>query len=221
MKKRDFKFLIVGLLILSAFLINVHAQSPEVSDVLKEQFNISSDKIPTDPEEIKYEFLKQKWTELIEKNKYLGPIHNFLANEKTQWVFKILLAKEYELSVTFLFSLILWILIFTQSAKIIKSSAIVKKEIAFLMGFFIAVIFAQLKIINFIVVGIVDIMLKQENWWLRLIIGIVALGLFASLYIISKMISQTLKQQHLEKVAKENEQQLNTTKTLTKEALSK
>ena len=106
MKKREiniliplFIFLILIITILSS-RISIAQQDPsDVANVLSEQFNISKDKIPTDPEKIKQEYLTQQWTKIISENKLFGPIHKFFT--KIPWFFDIFLAYPYEFSLAF------------------------------------------------------------------------------------------------------------------------
>jgi len=178
----------------------------DVSQVLGDEFNISKDKIPTDPEDIRQLYLKLRWTEVIENNKIIGPINKFFT--KIQIVFEILIAHKYEMSLTFFLIFILWFLIAFQASKMIESYGRVKGWKALAMGLVIAAILAQIRIIKIVATTILDLIFKQENWWIRLIIGIVAFGVVAAVYVLSRMVGQRLKKKHKQRVEEESEQKL-------------
>jgi len=214
-KKKLFLILVFFITFNLIDLSSAQQDPGDVSQVIGNEFNISSEKIPTsqeDIEKLRQGFLQKEWTELISKNKVIGPVHNFFSNEKTQIVLKIIFAHPYEISLTFFLILILWLLILIQSTKIVKSSEIIKKELAFPIGIAIAIIFAQLKIIKLIVTFSLDLAFKQENWWIRVIIIIFFLAFVALAYALSGILAQHFKKQKEAKTKKETEQELSNMK---------
>ena len=99
----------------------------------------------------------------------------------------------------------------------IKSWGIIKGEweIPYLVGLFISIIFAQLKIYELVVKSILDLLFKQENWWWRSIIIVIIFGIIATLHVISKLAEKKMKEKHKENVEKETEQKLKEVKGLT------
>jgi len=212
MKKRV--LLIILLLLLPLSLSLVTSATMDSRNVLAEEFNISEDKIPTDVEDIRQLYLKLQWTEFIEKNKILSPINKFLITINP--VFLILLAYPYELSFTFLGILILWIIAVYQTSKAVEKPGNIKGWQALLIGIAgVTVLLAQTRLLKLIVTFTLDLIFKQENWWMRTIILIVALGIIALEFKSFKMFSLSLEKRKTEKVKTEQAQQLKVAKSFT------
>src|SRR3989344_2055704 len=197
----------INLLILSLFLftfiVNFVAaqQDPaDVGQVIGGAFNGNQSKIPTTPEDIeqlRQNFLKQQWTEIISKNKVLGPLHNFFVNNTI--IFQILFAHPYELSLTLFGIIILWFFFMTKATKIIDSTGLVKGGVSVAIGAAFAIILAQTRLLKTIVTFTLDVMFKQSSWWFRIIIAIIAFGFLALAHVVLGLISQNLKAKGKEK----------------------
>lgn len=208
MKKRANIFL-VFILLTTIFLINssLAVSDPgDVSGVLGEQFGINPDDIPTDPTEIEHRYLKQEWTEIISNSSVLGPIHR--AFEKNTSIFKILFAHPYEVSLTLIGILILWFFFLFQVSKIIEGQGMLKGWQALIASLAFSVILAQVKLFEMITTTLLDIIFKQENWWIRSIITIAIFAGLAVLYVLSRMASKKLKEQNKEKTEQKINQRL-------------
>lgn len=189
-KKLFVAIAVLGFLSMILLHVSPAQENPgDAAEVIGNTFNVPKDKIPTTPEDIekiRQDFLKKKWTEVIEKNKYLGPIHGFFI--KIAPVFLVLFAHPYEFSLIFLLIVIIWIWLASQSTKIVKSFGFVKEGFAFLIGIGVAIIFAQTRIIKVVATFLLDLVFKQENWWMRTIIVVLILGIFAVAHVMSKLV---------------------------------
>lgn len=165
----------------------------DVSEVIKKEFNISPNKIPTTPEEIEREYLQREWTEVIANSTVLGPAHRGLT--KISPVFVILFANPYELSLTLFFIILFWIMIAHQTEKIITSWGFVKKGYAFLIAIVLATILAQAKILKAISTLTVNIIYAPEHWWIRLILWMVAVLVFVIAHRAVSIVNQKIKEQ--------------------------
>src|SRR3989344_1302950 len=128
MNKFNKTIILAILIVLLSYSISAQQQDPaDVGQVIGGAFNVNQSKIPTTPEDIeqlRQNFLKQQWTEIISKNKVLGPLHNFFVNNTI--IFQILFAHTYELSLTLFGIIILWFFFMTKATKIIDSTGLVK-----------------------------------------------------------------------------------------------
>lgn len=197
MKKHYFILLFISLILL-VFNISFAYSEENPGESIQKEIGINPENLPTSIDEIKDRYLTQQWEELIDENKYLGPIHRFLKNF---FLIKILFGDDYSISLTFLLILILWLFIGVKAGQFISASEIIKGWLAISIGFLLSVILAQTGILKTISLFAISIIFKPENWWMRLILGAIALILFALLFYISRLIEKAIK----EKLKKEEE----------------
>jgi len=191
MKKLSYLIFVVILLYISISFASAQTQDPgDTSQVIGEEFGIDPEKIPAsqeDIEKIRDEYLKKEWTEVVSKNKILGPIHNFLT--KINPIFSVIFKHQYEISLTFFSIFVLWVL-FMISSTLIARSLGAKGVLSVVIGTIFTIILAQIKLIESIVIFTLDLILKQENWWIRLILTIVTLGVFLVGYILIRILAK-------------------------------
>lgn len=217
MKRVAFTFLLFSILILPIF-VSAQQNPGDLSEVLGENFNVSPDKIPTTTEDfgqIQQKYLLQEWTKVVEKNKFLGPIHKFFMNEKTQWFFKIVFARNYEISQEFFLTVVIWALIFISLTKLVESFTLLKKWIVLAIAFIGAAIWAQIRIIALIVKAFTEILSSQQSVWTKIISWVFFLGFLVFIYFVMRIISQDAKKKKEENEKRELRQKLKETKALT------
>ena len=209
MKKRVFLLI----LLLAIPLIQAAADPSDASQVIGEEFGVNPDNIPTDPEEIKSQYLQQEWAKLVAENKILGPIHRFLI--KISPVFSVILNHPYEISLTFFGIFVLWLLIVLGGLKFCKSFNL-NGWLSGGIGIVFASILAQINLIGIVVTSILDIIFKQENWWIRLILGILIIGAIVIAIYSWLYLSSYIKKQKKAGKEKEADQKLKETKAFVK-----
>ncbi len=193
---------LLNIILITSF-VSAQADSPQ--NIIGSEFGISPDKIPSSPEEIKSIYLTQEWSKIIASKPIIGPIHNFFLNN--QLAFKILMNTNYEFSLTFLATLILWFFIAFWSSKGIRSSQLIKSDIgSFAIGLLISIILAQIGLIGIIVKGALKLILSPEAWWMRWIIAILIFAALAVLYKIVEIIEKAQEQAELSSRLKSAEQ---------------
>jgi len=197
---------VIILLIVFVNLSSAAEDPGDVSQVLGDEFGIDPDKIPTDPETIRQEYLKFRWTEFISNNRILGPIHRGLT--KISIVFQILFAHPYEISLTLVGIIVLWFMILIHTGKMVESSELISGGRSFIIGLIGATIIAQTRIIKILVTFALDLTFKPDAWLWRLIIGVVVVGVIALIHIISKMIEKQLEKKHKKEIEQKSEQKL-------------
>lgn len=156
------KFIFAG--IITLLLINlVSAAYP--GGIIEEKIGINQDSIK-DPQQLKEEYLKKNWAELIAKNRILGPIHNFFFMISP--VFQVLFGQPYSLSLVLLIIVILWFVLVRigyLSLEITPFNGLTKTVLA--IGS--AAILAQIGFLNVISTFLVNLVISREAWWMRLI----------------------------------------------------
>ncbi len=218
MKKSKLIYLFIFILFLSIIKISIAQEDPsDVSKVISSEFDIPQDKIPTDPDQIKQLYLKERWTKVINNSKALGPIHKLLLKMNNYHIFKIFLNYDYEVSFKFFIVLFIWIVLVIKIGSTINSAGWIKSdwELPYFVGMLATFALAHLNIINVVVSTMLDLLFKQENWWWRSIIIVIIFGIFAALHVISKMVEKKMKDKRKEKIDKETEHKLKVVSALT------
>lgn len=175
--------------------------------ILAEQFGLNQSQIPDNPEDLKQRYLQAQWEDVIAKNNVLGPIHQFF--RKINWLFIILFAHPYEISLQLLVIIILWFVLGSEAGKIIEGLGFAKSWAAFSIGMLFAVILAQIRFIKLISGTFLDLLFKQEHWITRLVIFLIFLVIIVVSYRASKALAKKLKEQKREKLMQKQEEQVN------------
>ena len=103
--ERQVKSILMVLCVALLFITLVHAvETTTPGEAVRQQLGINPEELPTTPEGFRDKYLSQKWSELIAKNKYLGPTHNFFLAHPL--IFTILFGDPYAISLTFLIILL-------------------------------------------------------------------------------------------------------------------
>lgn len=182
------------------------------AEEIAEGVGIDTDKIPKSTQQIENDYLTKEWTSLIGETKILDPIHKFMISINP--FFQIVFGHPYEISLTFLIILILWIFLFVK-IKQISSALGMKESFSYITGAIIAIIFAQL-ILARLAGGIISLILAPENWWMRVLISVFSIvGLIATNVII-KLIKKNLEMGKKARKEREVDNNIEKMKTLTK-----
>lgn len=198
--------LTLAFILLLSPLVHAACQASDSRCLLAEQFGLNESQIPKSSGDIKQLYLQKEWTSVIEKNKILGPIHQSLT--RNPWFFVILFARPYELSLIFFVTIVLWFLLSTQIAKIVEASTGMKGVYAFAIGLLGAIILAQVRVIYVISNFLLDLIFKQENWWIRLIIILVIIVVIAIEHRVAKYAEKYIKEQNKAKLTQKQEEQV-------------
>ena len=192
---------IIAITMLCAFVILLlpHAQSAVDPEKSINDIKDKIDDLPRDSEQIKDRYLTQEWSKFIENNKALGPVHkSFIAYSLP---FIIIFGEPYILSITFLVVVFLWIFTVYIIAKPLNASKLFNPAITLLISIGISIMLANMKVINTLAVFIVNLVLSKNEWWTRIILGII---IVAALVVIKKI--DSLLAQKIEAATKENKE---------------
>ncbi|MBM3232944.1 hypothetical protein FJZ18_02130 [Candidatus Pacearchaeota archaeon] len=211
--KSQVKTLIILFFLISILLPLTHAETTP-GEAVKQQIGFNPEDTPTNPQDIRDKYLPQEWSEILSKNKFIGPVHNtFVANPL---IFRIVFGDPYSLSLVFLIIIILWVFIGVKSGQLFEASGILKGAPSIIAGFVFSILLAQTTIIRNISKITLDLVFKAENWALQLII---ALLFFVVLFIISYIMS--ISEKALKERRKAKKEQKLDEKTEEIEALEK
>lgn len=192
---------IIAVIMLCAFVILLlpHAQSAVDPEKSIDDIKNKIDNLPEDTEQIKDGYLTQEWSKFIAENKVLGPVHkSFIAYPLP---FIIILGEPYVVSFTFLIVVFLWIFIVYLITKPLNASKLFNPALTLLISIGISIMLANMKVINTLAVFIVNLVLSKNEWYTRIILGII---IVAALVVIKKI--DSLLAQKIEAAAKENKE---------------
>ena len=139
----------------------------------------------------KREYLFQELKKELLKNKFIAVMDKFFT--KISIVFTILFGEPYTLSGVLLIIIILWFYFFIKFSEIMHNYSAFSSGVAWVMGFAITVVAAQVQILRKIAEFFIWFTLyKEATWWRVLAWGILVVGMFL-LYYLSSKISVTIK----------------------------
>ncbi len=114
-------------------------------------------------EKDKWDYLSEQWKELLLKSKVISSVDSFF--KKINFIFFLLLGRNYELSLTLFFSLILWIFFFISIGKIMYTFSAFSPKVSYIIAFLFAVILGHVKVYDGISLVIFKIIFYKEGIW--------------------------------------------------------
>jgi len=205
-----FLLMIIATLILN--LVPIHAAINQSNTTTPLGAGISLDKIPQTPEDVasvSLTYLKQEWTKMIAKNKYIGPIHNFFLNHQT--IFIILFNEKYEFSLTFILLFILWIFLAFMFGRMINALGLLKMGFGWAAGILCSVVLSQIGLIKLITNSILALIYAKDLWWMRALLWAVLVIVLMLIFYLNQMVSQSIeksKKEGEERATKEKVEEL-------------
>ena len=177
--------------------INDPEQLTDKIDSIKQNFS--------DLNQSSWDYIQQEWKNMLLKNKVFGGFNSFL--KKLSPVFWTIFGVEYDLSVTFIIAVFLWIYFMLFTKEIIADLSTFSRTTAFVIGIVLAIVLGHLKFWEVISEGIkslVDFFAGNGPWWLHLIIRIgIIIALIVAYVIFAKFGPQ--KKERREKMKRESE----------------
>ena len=137
-------------------------------------------------EEDKWEYLGRQWKELLLKNKYISAVDESF--RKISFIFVFLFGEKYDLSLTLLFAILLWIAFFSAVGNIISSFSTLSKPVSWIVAFSSSVILAHLKFYDFISLILFKIIFFREGIWRWVSLVILLIAWFVVIIYIRKII---------------------------------
>lgn len=177
MNKRVFIICVILLMFIIPLALQiVLAQIPGIDTTSPEQ-------IPEQLEQLKnqsaWAYLGQRFQVSLMKNPVIVGIDSFC--QKISIVFRILFGMDYSLSVTLLFVIALWLLVFLDLGNILSSYSPFSSSASYGISLGIAIVFSQIQIFKIIVNFTGTLIYAREAGWARalLIFAVILLLIFA------------------------------------------
>lgn len=145
-------------------------------------------------EENRWEYLGGEWRKALLKNKIIGRFD--AAFTRINFVFVILFARDYSLSLTLIFVFLLWLF----TALSIEGYLIIieNKSYRALAAFAITIALAHMQVFNYIAKGAFKIIFYRSEWWWSLLSAVIVfVAAFLYLYI-NKIFAAKIKKGHEE-----------------------
>ncbi|MEK6844374.1 MAG: hypothetical protein AABX83_03010 [Nanoarchaeota archaeon] len=167
MEKRSFALIFI---ICVFFANGIYAQSVLQNATNKNDFESDADKILNATrklqglnEQSKWEYLGQQWKAVILKNKIIAFWDGFF--RKINFIFFFVFGQNYDLSLTLLFAILLWVFFFGVFGKIFTSFSTFSQGVSYLVGFIFATILGHIKFYNFLSTFIFKVIFFKEGIW--------------------------------------------------------
>jgi len=117
----------------------------------------------------KWDYLGQEWKILLMKNQAIAAMDSFFT--KISVVFKILFGAPYSMSIILLGIIFLWFVVFLDAGRVINSWGIIGTGgLAYFASGLLAIILAQIKILEYIILILGRLAFSPANRWTRLFI---------------------------------------------------
>jgi hypothetical protein len=173
----------------------------EKAQVVKDTVEKSQD---TQYWEEKWDYLGNEWKAIFMKNSVVASLDSFFT--KTSIVFEVLFGVPYSMSLVLLGIVLLWVFFLINISRIINASGLLSLGVSYLGGALILIIFAQLKVLESIVILLGRLAFSPEYVWTRLIILFVIFASFGVLSYFDRKLSAYLRLKR--KAAKEREAEI-------------
>lgn len=168
------------------------ALDTSAAEGITETVEKAKENLPTDPQQLREEYLAREWSKVIAQAPVIGSVHTyFLAHPL---LFQILFAYPYEFSLTSFGIFILWLFFAIAAARIAAATALIPRGGNTFVGICFAVLLAQLAFINLIVTAALKLVLSNEYWWMRLLLYLLLFVLLVLTYYGGSLIAKFLKQ---------------------------
>ncbi len=128
-------------------------------------------------EENRWEYIGEQWKALLLKNKGFAVVDKTFRN--LNFLFFFLFGENYDLSLTLLFAILLWIFFFAMFGKITSSFSTFSEPVSYVVAFCMAVILAHLKFYHLISLILFKIIFFKSGIW-----SFIFLVIFFALYLI-------------------------------------
>jgi len=195
--KRGYKIFLILLLAFALLFPFVIAQDYPGQDNLP--VNVSDiEQTKKAIEEQKWDYLSNEWNKIVLNNPIIAKINEFLGTPVISFIFKLLFAQPYSLSLNLFWIIILWLYLAFGLRSYLNTLEVFDKSINWLISFGNIVILAHLGVLKWFVEWIGWLILSQTALWLRLLIilGIIILVVFEKyirIYIKAFKLKKTLK----------------------------
>ncbi|MBI2629529.1 hypothetical protein HYW76_00340 [Candidatus Pacearchaeota archaeon] len=167
--------------------------------------------VPSSTEELKnitqtkWDYLGKEWRKILLENSIISKIDSFLS--RISIVFRILFGMDYALSMTLLFVIILWLIVFLKSSKMIAALDFLKGWAAYIIGLLFALTLAHLKVFKIIINAVGVFIFSKEAAWARTLLIIASVLIILAFYYFLDILSTYINKKNEEKKKRKAEQE--------------
>jgi len=136
----------------------------------------------------KWDYLAQEWKEILLKKKPIAFLNRVFT--KARWVFFVLFAKHYSLSITLLGIIIIWLYLLFLYSEIIRGFSAFSSSTSWLVALAIVVITAHLQLIRKFVEFLGWLIFMKKEWYWNLIFTAIAIIALVGLHILARYLSK-------------------------------
>jgi hypothetical protein len=138
-----------------------------------------------------WQYLGIRFQESLMKNPVIAGIDSFC--KKISIVFSILFGMPYSLSITLLFVMAMWFIVFMDLGNIIHSHSAFSGTASYGISLAFAIMFSQLQIFRFIVDYTGTLIYSKEEWWARTLLILAVILLIIVVDRLSRLVAKYLK----------------------------
>ncbi len=164
------------LLFLTFFVAKVGAQILDPETLQNDSIVRGVEQLRNFTEENKWDYLGQEWKSLLLKSKYIAAVDKTFRN--VNFIFFILFAQNYDLSLILLFVIMWWIFFFVIFSKTIADFSTLGKWVSYIVAFVLTIFLAHFKFLNNFSLIIFKLIFFKNGIW-----GWTALFIFILLYL--------------------------------------
>lgn len=188
MLKKSISIIFLALVLVSSFSFISTQENPlnplvdQIEDTTG-QIEQTADKIQTlTKEENKWAYLGEEWQAMLLKNPVVGKLDEIF--KKGNIVFVVLFGRNYSLSLTLIFLIVLWLYFWSQFDKIISTFSTFSSGTSMVISLGMTIILAQFKFFDWVSQIIFRVVFYREGvWgWIWTIGGFLALFLIMSVF---------------------------------------
>jgi hypothetical protein len=202
-------FFIFSVFVFSSFFL-ASAQLPSLPQMPNPE-QIAKDKIESTSksiEDIRKAYLGQELEKLVVKNKIIGPIHTILKESViSKWAFLILFNTKYSFSFLFLLTIIVCTLIASLVEDCFKFYGFSRAS-STLIGLGVMMIVAQIGVVNWLFLSLIDFISSKNKWWMRAILWALVIIFLIVISKADKILSKFIKAKEIKEKEGEKEQKL-------------
>lgn len=186
-------FLFSILILLPIFLKLVAAQDVPYG-LSPEEFERRQQELEGLRNQTKWQLLGERWKESLLKNPVINQINGFFERPYVSIIFRVLFGMPWSISITLVFVMALWFLVFVNVGNIISGYSTFSTRVSYAISLLITIIIAQIQVLRVIVEFVGNLIYSREAWWARTILIFVVILILIALQILSKYFGVYLQQ---------------------------
>lgn len=202
--------LLFAFLFLLSFFVNIaSSQTPDLplEDELNEglgDLRDTAEDVQSFSERERWEYLGDQWKEILLKNSFISKVDTGF--RKINFLFFLLFGEDYDLSFTFFFSLILWVLFLVIISEVFILYGAFSENTNWILALVFAIVLGHLKVYNGISVVLFKIIFFRQGIWGWLTFSLFLIVYFFILFWFRKFMEEIIKKRKKHKEERDKKQ---------------